>query len=437
MRDLLPADASAVVGGPLGRRVAPRQRSLSRLLPFVVALLLLPMSAAVLRRGHCMANGWNGDDQFWRGCFSDLPAQYQIAGLEQGLPGWLAGDVHLDQMPLLSGLMAALGGVVPDAGWLDATRWYVVIWTVLITGCLAVAVWCVGLIRPQRIDLAAQLALSPIHVVAALISPDPVVVTLVLAAMLADARRRPVPAGVLLGLALLGHAWVGLVAIAILVAARRRERVAEARRTVVTAVVVAVGLLVLLVLASPGIVTGPLTSWWSQKPGYGSILLIPELAGHPLPQQAAPLFALLGWVGAIWAAVVMARRARRPATRAQVAAFSVPVLALTGTSVPVRAALWVLPPAILAGVSRRTHPGFVAVEAVHASALWLHIGAASDPDKGLPAARYAVVVLGRTIAWCFLLWSVWYTPVDNPVEPAPRPQPLPARDARPQESAPV
>ena len=154
VRDLLPEDASAVIGGPLGRRAAPRERGLPRLLPFVVVLLLLPMSGAVLRQGHCMSNGWNGDDQFWRGCFSDLPAQYQLAGLERGLPGWIAGEVRLDQMPLLSGLMSAVGGLVPEAGWLDATRWYVVLWTVVIAACLALAVRCVALIRPQRLDLA-------------------------------------------------------------------------------------------------------------------------------------------------------------------------------------------------------------------------------------------------------------------------------------------
>ncbi|MCT2292116.1 hypothetical protein [Janibacter hoylei] len=393
---------------------------------------VLPISGAVLRQGHCVANGWNGDDQFWRGCFSDLPAQYQLAGLDRGLPAWLVGDVQLEQMPLLSGLMALVGGIVPDGNWLDSSRWYLVIWTLLITVALAVAVWCVGRLRPQRLDLATQLALSPIHVVAALLSPDLVVVTLVLAAMLADARRRTTLAGVLLGLALLGHAWVGLVAIALVVAARRQERTDEAVRTVVIALATAVGGMAVLAIASPDIVLGPLQTWWAEKPGYGSILMIPELAGRPLPDRVAPIVALVGWAGAVWAAVVMARRAWRPATWAQVAAFSVPVLALTGTSVPVQAALWVLPLALLAGVSWRTHLGFVAVEAVHASALWLHIGAASDPDKGLPAPWYAVVVLGRTIAWCFLLWSVWYTPVDNP---APRPQPGPRLDARPQEPA--
>lgn len=159
--------------------------------------------------------------------------------------------------------------------------------------------------------------------------------------------------------------------------------------------------------------------------------MIPDLLGHPLPGWAVRGVVLLGWVGAIAAAWIMAERAWRPATWAQVAAFAVPILALTGSAVPVQAALWVLPLAILAGVSWRTHLGFVAVEAVHASALWLHIGAGSDADTGLPGTWYAIVVLGRAIAWGFLLWSVWYTPVDNP---APRPQPPFVPRARPQET---
>ena len=298
-RDLLPGDASAIIGGPLGRRASGRERSLGRLLPLIVLMSVLPISGAVLRQGHCVANGWNGDDQFWRGCFSDLPAQYQLAGLDRGLPAWLVGDVQLEQMPLLSGLMALVGGIVPDGNWLDSSRWYLVIWTLLITVALAVAVWCVGRLRPQRLDLATQLALSPIHVVAALLSPDLVVVTLVLAAMLADARRRTTLAGVLLGLALLGHAWVGLVAIALVVAARRQERTDEAVRTVVIALATAVGGMAVLAIASPDIVLGPLQTWWAEKPGYGSILMIPELAGRPLPDRVAPIVALVGWAGAM------------------------------------------------------------------------------------------------------------------------------------------
>lgn len=431
--DLLPQDASPIIGGRLGRRAAPRQRSLRHLLPIIAAMVMVPMTGAVIRQGHCVRQGWNGDEQFWRGCFSDLPAQYQLAGLDAGAAGWLTSGRSPEQMPLLSGLMALLGGFVPgDGGWLDETRWYMTMWIVLLAACAVIGVWCVARLRPQRLDLATQLALSPIYVVAVLLSGDLVVVTLVLAAMLARGLRRPTAAGVLLGLALAGHAWVGLVLIALLISTRRFGYREEAVRTALVALLTTVTIGLVLLVVAPEVVTGPLTAWWGEKAGYGSVLMIPELAGHPLPGWVSRAFALVGWVGAVYAAWLMAKRAWRPATWAQVAAFAVPVLALTGTAVPVQAALWVLPLAILAGVSWRTHLGFVAVEAVHATALWMHIGAASDPDTGLPGTWYAIVVLGRAIAWCFLLWSIWYTPVDNP---APRPQAPVWPAQRPQEPA--
>lgn len=413
-RDLLPEDASAILGGPLGRRASDRARSLRSLLPLVVALVTLPMAGAVLRQGHCLTNGWNGDDQFWRGCFSDLPAQYQLAGLDQGLGGWLAGGSGTDQMPLLAGVMSLVGGLVPDAGWLDETRWYMAIWVVLITALAALTVWCVGRLRPHRLDLATQLALSPVYVVAALLTGDLLVVALVVAAMLAHASRRATLAGVLLGAALLGHAWVLVVAVALLVASTRRGDQREAVRTVAVAAATAAVVAVPLLLVRADLVLGPLRDWWSAPTGYGALTKIPELLERPLPVWSANVVALAGWGLALVAALAMAGRAWRPATWAQVAAFALPVLLLLGKSLPVQAALWVLPLAILAGVSWRTHLGFVAAEAIHAYALWFHIGYGSDPDKGLPPSWYAVVVLGRAIAWGFLLWSIWYTPVDNP-----------------------
>ncbi|HIZ97001.1 MAG TPA: hypothetical protein H9805_00310 [Candidatus Janibacter merdipullorum] len=429
--DLLPEDASPIIGGRLGRRAAPRQRSLRHLLPLIAALVLVPMSGAVVRQGHCVRQGWNGSEQFWRGCFSDLPAQYQLAGLDSGLTGWLTSGRSPEQMPLLSGLMSLLGGFVPSGvGWLDASRWYMTMWILLLGACAVIGVWCVARLRPGRLDLATQLALSPIYVVAVLLSGDLVVVTLVLGAMLARGFHRPTTAGVLLGLALLGHAWVGIVLLALLVSARRFGDREEAVRTALVAVLTVVAAVALLLVLAPDVVTGPVTAWWGQKAGYGSVLMMPDLVGHPLPGWVSRVVALAGWVGGAWATWIMAKRAWRPATWAQVAAFAVPVVALTGTAVPVQAALWVLPLAILAGVSWRTHLGFVAVEAVHATALWMHIGAASDADKGLPGTWYAIVVLGRAIAWCFLLWSIWYTPVDNP---APRPQAPYRPGPRPQE----
>ena len=65
---------------------------------------------------------------------------------------------------------------------------------------------------------------------------------------------------------------------------------------------------------------------------------------------------------AVVVALVMARRAWRPASGAQVAAAAVIVVALTGTAVPVQAALWLLPLVLLAGVGWRVHLAWAGVE---------------------------------------------------------------------------
>lgn len=412
--DLLPPAASRVVGGPLGRRVSERSGSAAHLLPLIVALVSLPMAGAVLRQGHCIANGWNGNDQFWRGCFSDLPAQYQLAGYSEGIGAWLTGGTAGQEMPLVAAVMALLGGLVPQSDLLTQARWYMALWTVLTTVLVAVTVWCVGRLRPGRLDLATQVALSPIYLVAALLSGEILPVTLAVGAMLAYARRRWVAAGVLLGLALLASAWAWVLLPALLIAARRRGELGDAWRSCAVAVGGAALVVVLLLVVQSSVVTTPARSWWSDGAGYGSLLRLPELLGYPLPVWAVTAVALIGVAAAVVGAALFARSAWRPATWAQVAAFAVPVMLISGKSVPVQAGLVVAVLAILAGVSWRTHLGFVAVEAVHSFALWFHLGYADDINKGLPPAWYGVIVLARTIAWGFLLWSVWYTPVDNP-----------------------
>ncbi len=414
-QDLLPRGASAVLGGPLGRRAQERERSPRRLIPLIVAMTVLPMVIAVTRQGHCLATGWNGDEQFWRGCFSDLPAQYQIAHLDRGLTGWLDGAAGAgDQLPLLSGLMALVGGLVPGEGWLDETRWYVAIWAVVITALVATAVWCLGRLRPDRLDLATQLALSPALVVAALISPEMVVVALVLGAMLAWQGRRPVLTGVLLGVAVLGHVWVVGVVVALLLTAARRGGPDRAAMRVVGSVMATVVVLVgLLLLVQPSLVLEPVRGWWAQGAGYGAAAMIPQLFDHPAPVWVLNLLVFAGWGAALALATVFARRAWVAPTWAQVALVLLVVVLLTGKSLPVQAGLVVVALLLLGGARWPAHLGLVALEAVHATGLWLYIAGQSDPDKGLPAEWYAILLLARAIGWVFVVWHTWYLPGDD------------------------
>ncbi|GAA3601904.1 glycosyltransferase 87 family protein [Marihabitans asiaticum] len=415
-QDVLPARVSAVIGGVRGRHASARSGGLAHLLALIAGLSALPMVAAVARQGHCVAKGWNGDEQFWRGCFSDLPAQHQIAGLDRGLGGWIAGDLGLEQLPLLSGAMALVAELVPDGGWLDSSRWYLALWAVIVAALVASGVVAIGLTRPDRLDLATQAALSPVYVVAALLSADMLVVALVLWSMWAWSARRAGLTGVLLGLAMLGHAWVWGVALALVGAALARERRAELARALGTALAVVAGAGAVLLALTPSLVTAPVRAWWAMGSGYGSPWHVPALLGSALPAWSTTTLTALGALAAAILGLALLRRPGRVPSWAQLAAVVVPVLAITGKATPVQAALWVVPLAILAGVSWRTHLLVVAVEAVHASALWLYIGGLTDADKGLPAQWYAVVILARVVAWGLLLWSLWATPEETAVE---------------------
>ena len=102
--------------------------------------------------------GWNGADQFWHGCFSDLPALYRIGNLQSGLGGYLSprGDARPSTSRSLTGaVMALLGGLVPDGSVLDQTRWYFGLWAVLAAALLLLTVYLTAASRPRHVADAA------------------------------------------------------------------------------------------------------------------------------------------------------------------------------------------------------------------------------------------------------------------------------------------
>jgi hypothetical protein len=421
--DLLPPEATTPIGGPLGRYAAPRTWAWRRIVSRLVALTAVPVAISVGQKGHCVVNGWSGDEQFWRACFSDLPAQYQLGGLSSGVPGYLDGTSTVDQ-PVVSGtVMSLLGQFVPSGGVLDQTRWYFLMWAVLVTVLLMVTVWCTAATLPDHLESAAQVALSPIIIVTALLSSDVLAVALVAAAMLAWERRWLLPTGVLLGVGVLTRGYVIVVAIALLYAAWRADRLGEARRVVATGAVttVAVGLGFAVVNAEATFAA--YRAWWETPASYGSAWLIPQLVGFPLPSLAVTGLAVLGWLAALGMGWVFTRDAWRAPSWAQVAFVMVAIVAVTGKSFPVQASLWLLPLAALAGVRWRDQLLWASAEALHFVAVWLYIGGLTVPDRGLPGPWYLVALLLRTVAIGYLVTRVWsaavYPPVPRPVPAVP------------------
>lgn len=416
--DLLPASALTFLGGPRGRYVSGRGARWAVVTGWLVALVAIPMAAAVAERGHCIARGWDGTDQFWHGCFSDLPAQHQLAGLSGGVTAYLSGEARLDQPVLTGAVMAFVGGFFDGGGALAQTRGYFLAWAFLVTVLLMATVWLTAASRPRHLADAAHVALSPVIVLSALISGDVLGVALTAAALFAWSRRSLVPTGVLLGLAIAARTYPVLVLVALLVLAVRSGRVREAGRVVgATAATLAVVAAPLL-LTSPGVVTAPYAAWWRAGPGLGSPWLYPELVGHPLPTLGGVALAVTGWIAAILAGAYLALAAPRRPSVAEVSLVVVGIALVTGTSVPVQASIWLLPLAALSGVRWRDHLVWATTEALHFVGVWLYVAGRTEPSRGIEADDYRYFLLLRLAGILWLVgrvwWLAWRRPAHDP-----------------------
>ncbi|SDP52898.1 Uncharacterized membrane protein [Pedococcus dokdonensis] len=408
--DVLPSGSLAVAGGPLGRHVSARAVSwVAAVVPLLVATAAT-MALSVAERAHCIQKGWTGSDQFWHACFSDLPALYQIGNLDEGLAAYVAGDGARADHPVLTGaVMAWVGGLVPDGSFLDQTRWYFGLWALLGTALALAIVYLTAAARPLHVADAAQVAFSPVLLMTAMLSPDLFGVALASAGLWAWSRRRPVAAGVLLGLGVAARTYPVLILLALVLLGLRTGRLGAVRRTL-TAAAGAFGVVLLpFLVANPSAVVRSTRVWWESAAGLGSPWMIPQLLGHPLPTGATTLLAVAGVLVAVGAGAVFAlSTAVRPSV-AEVALVLVAVALLTGKAFPVQASLWLLPLLALCGLRWRDHWVWAGAEALHFVTVWLYVGGLSKPDRGLPPGWYAVFLVLRVAAVAYLVWRVWHT----------------------------
>ena len=418
--DLLPSGSLAVAGGPLGRHASARAVSwAATMVPLLVATGAT-MALSVAERAHCIQKGWTGSDQFWHACFSDLPALYQLGNLDNGLASYVGGDGARADHPVLTGsVMAWVGGLVPDGSFLDQTRWYFALWALLGTALAVAIVYLTAASRPQHSTHAAQVALSPVLLLTAMVSPDIFGVALVSAGIWAWSRRRPALAGALLGLAVTARTYPLLILLALVILGLRTGRFGAVGRTLAAAGGAGAVVLLPFLVANPDAIMRPYELWWDSAAGLGSPWMIPQLVGHPLPTGATTLLTLAGLVGTVLLGAVFALSTRRRPTLAEVSLVLVALALLTGKAFPVQASLWLLPLVALCGLRWRHHLLWAGAEALHFVAVWLYVGGLSKPDRGLPPGWYAVFLTLRVVAVGYLVWRVWHTAAQRAEAPDP------------------
>lgn len=399
---LLPDRLVTAVGGVRGAR-APSVGRLARLAP-VVLLLGVPLLVAALRQTACAGSGWEGRAPVWRQCASPLFSSLVEDGAGRGLGAFLTGGTSLDVPALRGAVTTLLASLAPGTG-LTQQRWVLVLWTLLAAVLLSLLVVVVATAAGHPLADPLALALSPVLALTVLLSTDLVPLTLAVVAVWAWSRGRPVLAGALATVGLLGSPLAGAALLAMALVppsgapqARRRLLVAAgATLVLVTGPVAAVDL---------GLLVRPVLAWFRDGAGAGSPWFVPTLAQRPVGAGYVAVIALLGMVAAAALAVVMARRRPRPPV-ADVALLALVVLLLTAPALPPRAAIWLVPFVALAGVPWRDHLLWAGAEVVHAVALFGWLSSATDPGHGLPAGWYAVAATLRLVAIGRVGWVLW------------------------------
>lgn len=417
------ATMSPVAGGPCGTRVRPGRHGWWTTARVLVVLAMFVLALGVVEKQHCRAHGWTSPDQFFHGCYSDLPIVYQTSGLDRGASPYAANAgpaQQLDQPVVTGAALWLVAEMVPRGDLRSATRWYFDLSTLLIAGLLVALVGTTVASAGRRRPFdAALVALSPLVALSALVSLDLLGVTLAAGGLLAWGRRRPVLAGVLLGLATMARTYpVLLVLVLGLLSARAGHGRVWARTAAATAGT-CLAVLVPWWLAGASGLGSVYRDWAKAAAGYGSPWLLPQtLFAAPRPGWMTRLglhsltlapgvvttLTVLGVVVALGiGAALSLGSARRPRV-AQVAFVVLAVVVLTGKAWPVQASLWLLPLAALAHPRWRDHLVWVGTEAVYFMAVWLYAAGTAAPDRALPATWYSAFLVARAGG---LLWLVW------------------------------
>ncbi|MEV6366074.1 glycosyltransferase 87 family protein [Micromonospora musae] len=239
---------SGLIGGPLGDhavtldRPAGRERRFWTAARIVLALACLALALHWVQKSPCQDGAWQNNVQYTRFCYTDVLALYYAEGLNEGKVPYRD---HPVEYPVLTGyFMGALGLPVHALGQddpgINQGQWFYNL-NALVLGALAVATVAVILaLRRRRPWDAALFALAPALVLTATVNWDLLAIGIAAFGLLAWARRRPVLAGALLGLAGAAKLWPLFLLGPILVLAARANRLRAALSAVGAAVVAAV-----------------------------------------------------------------------------------------------------------------------------------------------------------------------------------------------------
>ncbi|MGH3635726.1 glycosyltransferase family 87 protein [Mycobacterium sp.] len=461
--DVLGAALSAVVGGPVGRHaLIGRARLLTPLrVMFLIALVFLALGWATKAPclqstgtgpGEARVANWQNQRAYYQLCYSDTIPLYGAELLSQGKfpykSSWVEEDasgspkvrydghpaVRYMEYPVLTGVYqyvsmalaktyTALSKLVP----LPIVAEVVVFFDIVALG-LALAwlatIWATAGLAGRRIWDAALVAASPLVIFQMFTNFDALATALAAGGLLAWARRRPVPAGVLIGLGVAAKLYPALLLGPLFVLGIRTGRLRELARTAVAAVVT------WLLVNLPVMVEFP--RGWSEffrlntrrGDDMDSIYnVVKSFTGWPgfdpklgtwQPPTVLNLVAAVLFVLSCGAIAYVALTAPQRPRVGQLAFLVVAAFLLTNKVWSPQFSLWLVPLAVLALPHRRVLLAWMTIDAlVWVPRMYYLYG---ESNRGLPEQWFTAAVLVRDIAvvvLCALVVRQIYRPGED------------------------
>ncbi|MGY1748538.1 glycosyltransferase family 87 protein [Modestobacter sp. SYSU DS0511] len=412
--DPVAIQASEAVGGPWGRHAVTGRARFWTPLRVCLLFTVSVLAAAWAKQAPCAAGDWSGSKQYTHLCYSDAVALFGSRGLSEGQVPYLDSAV---EYPVLTGAMmqlaAVLGrgydalarstGLLPDP--VPVLSFTVV--TALLLSVLALVVTRgVLALSGRRPWDAAMVALSPVLFVYAFTNWDLLAVALTTLGMWAWARRHPVLAGVLLGLAVAAKFYPLIVLGVLFALCLRAGRLRAWLSTVVAAGVAWLVVNVPVALAAPENwarfftlsdtrPANPESIWALLIDWSGDRFLDGPLAEGQAPEQLNTVVAVvlvLAAAGVCWLALAAPLRPRLP----QLAFLLVAAFLLLNKVYSPQFALWLLPLAVLARPRWRSLLAWQVTEAlVWAMTMLYYLG--SDA-RGVGVEWFYTAVVLRDVA---------------------------------------
>ena len=247
--DPVVAGAVTAIGGPPGRHARIGSRRLWSPVRVLLALTLLTCTLGFAQKAPCRTEAWAHEFQYTHLCYTDVFALYFSERLSEGKRPYLD---HPVEYPVVMGAAMELAAkaVHPFDPATRPRHFFDLTWA-LLTGCALAVVVTTAKLAGRRPWDAALFAAAPLLVLHGTTNWDLIAMALAGGGLLAWAQRRPVLAGVLLGLATSAKLYPVLFLVPLAVLCLRARRFRPLSVTAVATVLTAVAVTAPVYLVSP------------------------------------------------------------------------------------------------------------------------------------------------------------------------------------------